>query len=50
MSGTSYNSRRCEIEWDVAASASAANVTVKVKVNFTPEQATKAQRGSGGIA
>jgi hypothetical protein len=25
-------------------------VEVKVKVNFTPEQATKAQRGSRGIA
>ena len=25
-------------------------VKVKVKVNFTLEQATKAQRGSGGIA
>jgi hypothetical protein len=24
--------------------------TIKVKVKFTPEQATKAQRGSGGIA
>jgi len=41
----SQQSRSCEIEWDVAESASADDGTVKVKVKFTLEQATKAQRG-----
>ena len=50
MSGMSSQSRRCAVEWDVAASASADDVTVKVKVKFTLEWATKAQKGSRGIA
>jgi hypothetical protein len=48
MSGMSYQSRRCEIEWDIAVSASADGVIVTVKVQFTLEQATKAQRWSRG--
>jgi len=52
LRGKNWNSNAItgRIETDTVDSEFALNIEVKVKVNFTLEQANKAQRGSRGIA
>jgi len=46
----SFQYSRSVARMDIISISYKVKVKVKVKVKFTPEQATKAQRGSRGIA
>ena len=52
LHGKNWNSNAISgrIETDTVDSEFALNIEVKVKVNFTLEEASKGQRGSRGIA